>query len=234
MRIGKIRLNNRLYMKAFVISIVLLLLSFSIGAQSVKPYSEHYYQRVDEFAKQPAITSKDIIMLGNSLTEKGGDWGQRLHLKNVVNRGIIGDGSAGVSDRLYQILPGHPKRIFLLIGINDISNDISTDSIAETIAKIIDRIQKESLHTKLYLQSVLPINESFGRYKKLINRTDTVPELNGKLQRLAAAKKIRFINLFPHFVIPGTHILRKELSVDGLHLNESGYAVWVKCLRKYI
>ena len=234
MRIGKIRLNNRLYMKAFVISIVLLLLSFSIGAQSVKPYSEHYYQRVDEFAKQPAITSKDIIMLGNSLTEKGGDWGQRLHLKNVVNRGIIGDGSAGVSDRLYQILPGHPKRIFLLIGINDISNDISTDSIAETIAKIIDRIQKESLHTKLYLQSVLPINESFGRYKKLINRADTVPELNGKLQRLAAAKKIRFINLFPHFVIPGTHILRKELSVDGLHLNESGYAVWVKCLRKYI
>jgi lysophospholipase L1-like esterase len=221
-------------MKIIIFLITLLLFPFSIMAQSTTPYSKHYYQRVNEFSEEPIVTHKNMIILGNSLTEKGGNWNIRLHKKNILNRGIIGDGASGVYDRLYQILPGQPKKIFLMIGINDISNDLSTDSIKILITKIIDKIQNESPHTKLYLQSLLPINESFGRYKKMINKTDTIPELNSKLQQLATAKRICFINLFPFFVTPGTSILRKELSTDGLHLTEAGYALWITNLKRYL
>ena len=81
-------------------------------------------------------------MLGNSLTEAGKDWGARLKKKNVRNRGIIGDEAMGVYDRLHQILPGHPAKLFLLIGINDVSHDLSADSVVTLITRLIDRIHR--------------------------------------------------------------------------------------------
>lgn len=181
---------------------------------------------------EPAITSKDIVMLGNSLTEGGKDWSERLGKKNVRNRGIVGDNIIGINDRLHQILPGHPAKLFLLIGVNDISQDLTTDSIVASIRLTVDRIQKESPQTKLYLQSLLPFNESFGHYKKLDGKTDMVPEINAQLEALSKEKDITFINLFSLFTEKGTSVLRPDLTGDGLHLKEDGYKIWAKALKK--
>lgn len=199
-----------------------------------RTYTEHYYKRFLQFMNEPAIAGKDIVMLGNSLTENGGDWSARLGKKNVRNRGIIGDEVMGIYDRLHQILPGHPQKLFLLTGVNDVSHDLTTDSIVAMMRTTIDRIQRESPDTKLFLQSLLPINESFGRYKKLTGKTDMIPEINARLEALAKEKKIVFINLFPLFTEKGTNVLRSNLTNDGLHLNEEGYEIWVKAIRKKI
>ena len=197
-----------------------------------RTYFAHYYKRFLQFMDEPAITSKDIVMLGNSLTEGGGDWGKRLGKENVINRGISGDEVMGVYDRLHQILPGKPAKLFLLIGVNDVSHDLSTDSIVYRIDQTLTRIQKESPDTKVYLQSLLPINESFNRYKRLTNKTYQIPEINARLEALAKEKKITFIDLFPLFVEKGTNVLRKELTNDGLHLNDKGYEIWVNAIKK--
>ena len=197
-----------------------------------RTYFAHYYKRFLQFMDEPAITSKDIVMLGNSLTEGGGDWGKRLGKDNVINRGISGDEVMGVYDRLHQILPGKPAKLFLLIGVNDVSHDLSTDSIVYRIDQTLTRIQKESPETKVYLQSLLPINESFNRYKRLTNKTYQIPEINARLETLAKEKKITFINLYPLFTEKGTNVLRKELTNDGLHLNDKGYQIWVDAIKK--
>lgn len=206
-------------------------------AASIQPvprtYTDHYYRRLLQFMDEPPVTSQDIVMLGNSLTENGGDWGRRLGWKHVVNRGIIGDEAMGVYDRLHQILPGHPQKLFLLIGINDVSHGLTADSIAGLIDHIVERIRRESPQTRLYLQSLLPINESFGRYRLLTGKTDLVPQINARLRELARERQIDFIDLFPLFTEPNTSVLRKELTTDGLHLNEGGYRIWVKALKKY-
>jgi len=180
---------------------------------------------------QPAITSNDIVMLGNSLTENGKDWGKRLGWKNVVNRGIIGDEIMGVYDRLHQILPGNPKKIYYLCGINDVSHHLSTDEIMARERKVIERIMQECPNTELIIQSLLPINESFHRYKNLDGKTNQVPEINARLAELAKEKGLKFINIFPLFVEPGTNVLRKELATDGLHLKEAGYKIWAKAIK---
>lgn len=199
---------------------------------AARTYTDHYYERFLRFMDEPAITPKDIVMLGNSLTEGGGDWGERLGKKNVRNRGIIGDEVSGVCDRLHQILPGHPAKLFLLIGVNDVSHGLTADSIADMIGTAVERIRKESPETKLCLQSLLPINESFGRYKRLEGKTAMIPEINSRLEVLAKEKNITYINLFPLFTEKGTDILRADLTTDGLHLNEKGYGIWVKALKK--
>lgn len=205
-------------------------------ASSIYPapriYTNHYYKRFLQFMDEPAISSKDIVMLGNSLTEGGGDWSERLGKKNVRNRGIIGDEVMGIYDRLHQILPGHPAKLFLLIGANDVSHNLTADSIAGMIRMTVERIQRESPETKLYLQSLLPINESFGRYKLLIGKTNLIPEINKQLEALAKEKDITYINLFPLFTEKGTNVLRADLTTDGLHLKDEGYKIWVKALKK--
>ena len=201
---------------------------------SPRIYTDHYYKRFLQFMDEPAIGNKDIVMLGNSLTENGGDWAARLGNKNVRNRGIIGDEVMGVYDRLHQILPGHPAKLFLLIGVNDVSHDLTTDTIVGMIRVTVERIQKESPDTKLYLQSLLPINESFGRYKRLAGKTNMIPEINKQLEELAKEKGLTYINLFPLFTEKGRNVLRAELTTDGLHLKEEGYKIWVKAIRKKI
>lgn len=210
----------------------------NVVASSLYPapriYTEHYYKRFLQFMDEPAIGNKDIVMLGNSLTENGGDWSARLGNKNVRNRGIIGDEVMGVYDRLHQILPGHPVKLFLLIGVNDISHDLTGDSIVRMIRTTVERIRKESPDTKLYLQSLLPINESFGRYKKLTGKTGMIPEINRQLEALAKEKGLTYINLFPLFTEKGSDVLRADLTNDGLHLKEEGYKIWVKAIKKKI
>ena len=208
------------------------LVANAVAASIIDKYHDHYYKRFVQFMDEPAITDKDVVMLGNSLTENGGDWGKRLGKKHVVNRGIIGDEVMGVYERLHQILPGHPKKLFLMIGINDVSHNLTADSIAGMIRLTVERIQRESPETELHLQSLLPINESFGRYKLLTGKTDLVPEINTRLKALAQEKKIDFIDLFPLFAEGNTNVLRKDLTTDGLHLNEEGYKIWVKALKK--
>lgn len=196
-------------------------------------HNAHWWKRYQEFMDDAPITSNDIVMLGNSLTENGGDW-SGLGWKNVRNRGIIGDIIDGLDNRLHQILPGKPKKIFVMSGTNDVSHNLSTDSIVKLTDKLITRIQKESPDTKVYLQSLLPINESFGRYKRLTGKTEQFPEINAELEKLAAAKGIQFINLFPLFCEEGTHILRKDLTTEGLHINKEGYKIWCKELKRVV
>ena len=203
-----------------------------LDREDMAPYHAHYYERFLQFMDEPPVTADDIVMLGNSLTENGGDWGKRLGRKHVVNRGIIGDEVMGVYRRLHQILPGQPRELFLMIGINDVSHDLTADSITHLIRLTVERIRRESPQTRLHLQSLLPINESFGRYRLLTGKTELVPEINARLKELAHEQQIDFIDLFPLFTEKGTHVLRKELSTDGLHLNEKGYKIWAKELKK--
>ncbi len=199
---------------------------------STELYFPYYYTRFLQFMDEPEITSNDIVMLGNSLTEGGKDWGKRLGWKNVVNRGIVGDEIMGVYNRLHQILPGKPKMIYYLLGANDVSHHLTSDEIIRRTRLVIDRIMQESPETEIVLQSCLPINESFKRYKNLDGKTYQFPEINAKLKELAEEKGLQYIDLFPLFVEPGTSILRKELTNDGLHLKDAGYDIWVDALKK--
>ena len=75
-------------MKNKWIFIVLLLVSVEGNAQERK-YSTFYYQRATLFEELP-VTSKDIIFLGNSITN-GAEWAELLGNKHVKNRVICGD-----------------------------------------------------------------------------------------------------------------------------------------------
>ena len=121
-----------------------------------------------------------------------------------------------------------------MIGINDVSHHQSTDFIVNEIYELIEKIRLKSPRTRVYIQSILPINESFGQYTRLNGRSEQIPEINSKLRTLAKNWNLTYIDLFPLFVDPDTYILRANLTGDGLHLSEEGYEIWRKELKKYL
>jgi lysophospholipase L1-like esterase len=229
-------------MKKSVIPLLLLSCAFLIGSAQAAAkkkinHGTHYTQRMTYFDSLPPITDKDYVMLGNSLTEFGENWNKWLtgeEIGHFVNRGIIGDTAMGMYERLYQILPYHPSRLYLMSGINDISHNLTAKSVIRLVTKLVDKIRKDSPTTKLYLQSLLPINEGFHRWTTLEGKTEVIVEVNEGLRKLAKSRDITYIDLFPLFTKEGTHIMREELSIDGLHLKAEGYVIWSKALQPYI
>ena len=214
-------------------ALVANMVAASFGCPPERVYFPYYYERMEQFRNEAPISSEDIVFLGNSLTQ-GGKWNEYFPATKIVNRGISGDVALGIYDRLYQILPAKPKKIFLQTGANDVSHDLPVDSIVARITVVIDKIRAESPETQLYLQGSLPINESFNRYAKLTGKTNVFPELNQRLEQLAASRGIVFVNLFPLFTEKKTNLLRKDLTNDGLHLKADGYEIWAKAIEKYI
>ena len=194
----------------------------------------HYNDKVEEFEKMRPVDSTDVVMLGNSITEFGGDWNKRVGGRHIRNRGIAGDDAMGIYHRLVQILPGKPRAIFLMVGINDISHDLTGEQVAELCIKVIDKIRRDAPQTKLYVQSILPINEDFDRWKTLEGKTDVVPAVNRRVKAHCQRYGIEYIDLFSKFVRHGTNDLRRELSVDGLHLSPQGYKQWAFVLKRYL
>ncbi|MDE6854081.1 MAG: sialate O-acetylesterase [Muribaculaceae bacterium] len=200
-------------------------------AADATDFGELYGQRASLFDAL-GTDSTSIVMLGNSLTH-GCEWHELFGMPNIVNRGINGDIIEGIDNRLDGILRGHPAKIFLLAGVNDVSHNLSADSIATAIDKLVGRIITESPTTKIYLQSLLPINNSFGRYKRLIDKESVILDINVRLEDIAAKHGITWINLYPKFCDKDSN-LRKELTNDGLHLLAPGYLVWRDILLPYI
>jgi len=194
-------------------------------------YGVFYYQRASLFDSLPVYTG-DIVMLGNSLTN-GCEWHELLGKANVKNRGISSDVIQGVDDRLRSIINGKPAKIFLMIGVNDISHDLGADSIATAYFKLIDRIRTELPDTKLYVQSCLPINISFGMYKGMAGRDGEIRDVNEKVSAKADEKGFTWIDLYSSFIDEDGH-LKREYTNDGLHLLAPGYMQWRDCIMPYV
>lgn len=190
-----------------------------------------YATKVGQF-KSYSNSKKDIIFLGNSITA-GTDWAELLGKPNARNRGISGDITFGVLERLSEVTEGRPAKIFILIGINDIQRNIPDTMIVENYRKMIRRIRAASPATKIYFQTLLPVNNEFTQFKNHYNKDEHIAFVNAELKKIAAEERITLIDLHPHFLDAGRK-LDKRYTMDGLHLNAAGYQVWKGILKPYL
>lgn len=195
--------------------------------------SAHYTQMAADFELRHDIDSTTIVMLGNSLTEFGGNWGERLGVTNVANYGIMGDNTQGMLHRLHQITPHHPQAIFLMVGINDVTGKLSDRQIFKRCRSVIEAIRSQSPATRLFVQSLLPINLDVKQWKILVGQEAKIVAINRRLAAYCAQEHLPFIHLYPLFTDNGRDIMRQDLTIDGLHLTEQGYQIWVQTLLPY-
>ncbi len=191
-----------------------------------------YPLKVAQFKVFPNA-ARDIIFLGNSITA-GVDWAELLQNSNARNRGISGDITFGVLERLHEVTEGKPRKVFILIGTNDIARNIPDAVILDNYKRIIRQIKRESPATKIYFQTVLPVNSDVPPKKSHYGKDEHIAAVNEGLKKLGRDEGITVIDLHPLFLKGGK--LDKDLTYDGLHLNINGYKRWEKILKdgKYL
>lgn len=192
---------------------------------------EYYQPQVDKFEKEPVVRGR-IIFLGNSITYLG-DWKKLLHDSTVINRGIGGDITYGVLKRIGEVTRRQPSKLFILIGINDIGKDIPDAVIADNIRKIILRVQTECPSTKIYVQSILPLNPDVPNFPQHYDKQEHVLNTNKLIKQVAENSHVTYVNIHDLFT-DSQGKLEAKYTIDGLHLKPigEGYEKWVGYLQK--
>lgn len=194
----------------------------------INKYSDYYYIKsliYDSLDKN----SNAIVFLGDSITD-GYEWGEYFKNYNIQNRGINGDTLAGVLDRVDTITKENPDSIFIMIGINDFRNGKTVDYIIKQYKILLQKIQKDSPNTKIYIQSVLPVNIKMANYETYNNKN--IDELNGELTKLEN-ENIKYINIYDSLKTDDNQ-LNEKYTYDGIHLNGTGYQIWINLISKYV
>ena len=210
--------------------IILMIVNCYAQEETRRKHLTYYEQRKSLFELLP--NDKDeIIFVGNSITD-GCEWSELFRDKRIKNRGISADVAEGVLIRLDEVIESKPLKVFLMIGINDLAFGYSIAEILQNYDSIISKIKNDSKATKVYIQSVLPINESFSKFKSYMKLSAKIVLLNKELQKLATDNDIVYINLYDLFLL--NNRLNPEYTNDGLHLTGKGYLFWKEHIEKYI
>ena len=123
------------------------------------PFRNHRY---DSF-KVLNVTSDNIVFIGNSITDMH-CWPEAFVTSEgeylpIVNRGNSGTYSTEQSDNLESYINGKPKKVFMMIGTNDIATsgglNFSPEQVLAYVKSIVTRIHARSPQTKVYLYSIL-------------------------------------------------------------------------------
>ena len=229
---GRIKARGLYILLIATVAVVCFIGGFAIGHYRLPPFAYLSVLRqnfpfngvVNSFIMRlhSAGALPDIVMLGDSITENG-NWAKLLEQPNILNLGISGDSSAGVLNRLKQVISYRPRTVFLMIGINDLVNDIPLDLTEYHIRLIASLLLKNDI--KPIIQSTL-----FVRDNREVNAKVRV--LNDGLHVWCAESKVTFVDL--NEVLSLNESLRPDVSDDGIHLNSRGYVLWRDAIRRYI
>ena len=192
--------------------------------------SSYYVEKQTLFDNLPS-SKNAIYFLGDSLTD-GCEWNELLSNNNIKNRGLNGDSTQGVLNRLNQLTKSKPQKIFIMIGINDLLSNVETNIVLDNYQKIIQTIKTDSPKTKIYIESILPMNFEIDKTKRPITNQN-IADFNNKLKDFSDNSTIFYIDLYSKF-LDSSNQLDKQYTLDGIHLNGQGYLVWKNEISKYI
>lgn len=182
----------------------------------------NYPKRIQIF-QADTITEGDIVMLGNSLTEQGGNWSLKLDQPNVKNRGIAGDNSDGLAARLNELICGKPSIVFIMIGTNDLFIGYRAARVARQIDEIGTKLKEELPDTRVIVQTIMPLASGNDKKDKLIAINDSLKEFENRTYEL--------LDTYVHMA-DGAGDLPPAYTYDGVHLTPDGYAKWVELLKE--
>lgn len=214
--------------KPFILIIFLLVSLTSLFAQT-RERSEHWHNRIQQFeVEMSSMGEVDLVFLGNSITE-GFDLSHYFPEYKTANRGIVADHMDGLMERLdNSALALQPKKLFLMIGINDIGDKRDDKYLKAMFVTLVDTLITSLPETDIYLLSLLPTTP---RWKNC--PPDQIKRINGFLAELALEKSVVFVNLYPYF-LGDMHYLNQALTLDGLHPNQAGYDLMARKIKPFL
>ena len=129
-----------------------------------------------------------------------------------------------------------PDTFFMMIGTNDLAVGITPEEVAANVEKLLDRFAEESPWTKIYVQSILPVNgvDTKAKPKNHWKKGAEIIEANKLIEALCEGRKnVLYIDVYSALV-DQKGMLDQRYTNDGLHLMGEGYLAWKEVIEKYV
>lgn len=191
------------------------------------------------------VQKGEILFTGSSLMEQFPV--NELLMTNgmnqvIYNRGIGGFTTTDMLEHMEEMVFGtEPSRIFINIGTNDIgSPDYRLEALLERYEEIITRIRERLPEAEITMMSYYPVNETdklpegeWGKTAFVTRTNENIAIANEAIEKLAAKKGCRFVNV-NEGLTDERGKLKKEFTIEGIHMYANGYQVVLDNLKKYL
>lgn len=196
------------------------------------------------------VKKGETLFTGSSLMEQFpiNELAQDFDVKTVIyNRGIGGyttdDMLAHMDEQIFGV---EPSRIFINIGTNDIG--MPTNTFEENLShmltnyrEILTQIKNRLPEAEVFLMAYYPVNENAAgedapEYLKYMfkNRTnENILTANTEVEKLAAEFGYHYIDVNDGLRGEDGR-LKKEFTIEGIHMYANGYCVVLENMRKYL
>ena len=160
----------------------------------------------------------DVAFIGDSLTD-GYDLKEFYPQYTVVNRGISGDTTFGVENRLETSLYDlKPKVVVMLIGVNNIH------TMFDNYENILISLRDNLPESEIVLISLTSMSKEWGKNNQLAAYN------NIKIKLLAEKYGYKYVDLYSALLDVETGEIRAEYTTDGGHLTPKGYQIYTQTL----
>lgn len=157
----------------------------------------------------------------------------------IYNRGIGGY----VTNELLQVTDVcitdlKPKKVFLNIGTNDLSNpQIPISQMIENYDRILCKIEEELPQAVIYLMAYYPVNyEAAAEEMKeclKIRTNEKIERANEEVKKLAQKHGQHYIDVNKNLKDEQGR-LKAEYTIEGMHIKEEGYAAIYDDVMRYV
>ena len=196
-----------------------------------------YKERLSEIAIRD-YEKNQIVLVGDCLMENF-DFCDDFPGLTIYNNGISGDTSLLLLDSLYKrAIKYKPSKLFISVGSNDMGiEDMNVKDIYTNIILVIEEIKRRSKDTEIHILSIVPVNpanmNSINREFVDVRDNFDINMLNYYLKNYARKNNLKFVDITKHLKNDFDQ-LKIEYTFDGFHLNDLGYSIVSKTIRKYV
>lgn len=177
-----------------------------------------------------------IVFLGDSLTDFY-RIDEFFKKKYIYNRGIANNTTDDVLNRIFDnVIEINPRKVFLQIGTNDLGKKKSCDYIIKNIKKIIDILREQLPNVDINVISLYPVNAKAMFTSKISvgkRKNRDIELINNELMKLCKEMDLIYIDVYSS-LIDETGVLKKEYTVEGLHISLLGYIKITEILTPYV
>ena len=170
----------------------------------------------------------DVVFIGNSITY-GGEFDKAFPTIKICNLGYPSDDLKGMRRRVPQIKAIHPQKVFIMGGLNGLSQ-MNLDDFRTQYESLVKELKYASPETQLFLQSILPVNEELFGHPLTPNQK--INQANEIIKNIAIANNSAYIDLNTLYQKNGK--LTEDYTSDGIHLNADAYQLWYDAIRNKI
>lgn len=204
--------------KALLISLCFNILFIGLFLSLTYVYRDKLYQRFVSYKG-----NAKIVMFGNSITAQG-IWVELLGRTDVVNSGLPGQCTFYFLQMIQsQVIDLHPEICFVKGGINDITIGVAPEKLQANYKLILETLAHNNI--------IPVVTLTFHEVNNPVSKVE-VDNLNNFLITYCKQHQISYLDLNGY--LSDSSGLRPEFAVDQTHLNDKGYAIWAREIKKVL